>query len=89
MICAIAVMWTRNPAFYILGVVLLFISMSFDVVDGWFAVRYHPHPILAQLADRIMDKLVYSIIFPLIAVGVMALSTVCGNYLPFALRRVR
>jgi CDP-diacylglycerol---serine O-phosphatidyltransferase len=71
MLCAIAVMWTRNPAFYTLGVVLLFISMSFDVVDGWFAARFHPYPTLARLADRIMDKVVYSIIFPLIAVGVM------------------
>lgn len=71
MLCAIAVMWTRNPVFYILGVVFLFISMSFDIVDGWFAARFHPYPTLAQLADRIMDKVVYSITFPLIAVGVM------------------
>jgi CDP-diacylglycerol--serine O-phosphatidyltransferase len=71
MLCAIAVMWTRNPEIYTLGVVLLFISMSFDVFDGWFAARFHPYPTLAQLADRIMDKVVYSIIFPLIAVGVM------------------
>jgi phosphatidylserine synthase len=71
MLCAVAVMWTRNPAFYTLGVLLLFISMSFDVVDGWFAARFHPYPTLARLADRIMDKVVYSIIFPLIAVGVM------------------
>lgn len=71
MLCAIAVMWTRNPEIYTLGVVLLFISMSFDVIDGWFAARFHPYPTLAQLADRIMDKVVYSIIFPLIAVGVM------------------
>jgi len=71
MLCAIVVMWTRNPVFYILGVVFLFIPMSFDIVDGWFAARFHPYPTLAQLADRIMDKVVYSIIFPLIAVGVM------------------
>ena len=71
LLCAIAVMWTRSPAVYTLGVVLLFISMSFDLVDGWFAARYHPHPVMAQLADRIMDKVVYSIIFPLVAVGTM------------------
>jgi CDP-diacylglycerol--serine O-phosphatidyltransferase len=71
LLCAIAVMWTRNTAFYTLGVLMLFISMSFDVVDGWFAARFYPHPALARLADRIMDKVVYSIIFPLIAVGVM------------------
>lgn len=71
LLCAIAVMWSRNPVIYTIGVVLLFISMSFDMVDGWFAARYHPYPTLAQLADRIMDKVVYSIIFPLIAVGAM------------------
>jgi phosphatidylserine synthase len=71
MICAIAVMWTQNPIVYTLGVLFLFISMSFDLVDGWFAARFQPHPAMAQLADRIMDKIVYSIIFPLVAVGVM------------------
>ena len=71
LLCAIAVMWTRSPTFYASGVVLLVISMSFDVVDGWFAARFHPYPTLAQLADRITDKVVYSIIFPLIAVGAM------------------
>lgn len=71
MLCAIAVMWTRNPALYTLGVVLLFTAMSFDLVDGWFAARFQPNPTLANLADRIMDKIVYSIIFPLIAVGMM------------------
>jgi CDP-diacylglycerol---serine O-phosphatidyltransferase len=71
MICAIAVMWTRSATLYTLGVLLLFISMCFDLVDGWFAARFQPHPAMAQLADRIMDKIVYSIIFPLVAVGVM------------------
>lgn len=71
MLCAIAVMWTQNPVIYTIGVILLFISMSFDLVDGWFAARFHPdpHPQMAELADRIMDKIVYSIIFPLVAVG--------------------
>ncbi len=71
MICAIAVMWTRNPLFYTLGVTLLFVSMTFDLIDGWFAARFSPHEALAQLAERIMDKVVYSIIFPLVAVGIM------------------
>ena len=71
LICAIAVMWTRSPILYTLGVVFLFISMTFDLVDGWFAARFHPHPVMAKLADRIMDKVVYSIIFPLVAVGTM------------------
>ncbi len=71
MLCAIAVMWNRSPVLYTFGVTLLFISMTFDLVDGWFAARFQPHPTLAHLADRIMDKIVYSIIFPLVAVGMM------------------
>jgi phosphatidylserine synthase len=70
LICAIAVMWLRDPVVYTLGVVLLCVAVVFDLVDGWFAARFHPHPTLAQLADRILDKVVYSIIFPLVAVGV-------------------
>ena len=71
MICALAVMWTRDPAIYVLGVSLLLVSMTFDLIDGWFAARYRPQALLAPLADRIMDKLVYSIIFPVVAVGSM------------------
>jgi phosphatidylserine synthase len=71
MLCAVAVMWSRSPTLYTIGVILLFISMSFDLIDGWFAARFYPHPQMAQLADRILDKLVYSIIFPLVAVGAM------------------
>lgn len=71
MLCAVGVMWNRGPALYTVGVTLLFVSMAFDLADGWFAARFQPHPTLAQLADRIMDKTVYSIIFPLIAVGMM------------------
>lgn len=71
MICAIGVMLNRSPVLYTLGVVMLFVSMCFDLVDGWFAARFRPHSQLSQLADRIMDKVVYSIIFPLVAVGVM------------------
>ena len=71
LLCAIAVMLTRNPVVYTLGVVFLFTAMSFDLVDGWFAARFYPHPNLARLADRLMDKIVYAIIFPLVAVGMM------------------
>ncbi|PID73779.1 MAG: CDP-alcohol phosphatidyltransferase [Desulfobacterales bacterium] len=71
MLCAIGVMWSHSPLLYTLGVSMLFLSMSFDLVDGWFAARFQVHPTLAQLADRIMDKIVYSIIFPLVAVGMM------------------
>ena len=71
MLCALSVMWSRNPIIYTLGVSLLFLSMSLDMVDGWFSARFRPHAPLAPLADRLMDKLVYSIIFPVIAVGMM------------------
>jgi len=71
LLCAVAVMWNQNPLVYMLGVIMLFVSMTFDLVDGWFAARYYPHPQMAQLADRILDKLIYSIIFPLVAVGCM------------------
>jgi CDP-diacylglycerol--serine O-phosphatidyltransferase len=71
MICALAVMWTRNPLIYTLGVTLLCISMSFDLIDGWFAARYQLHSTLSHIADRVMDKIVYSTIFPLVAVGSM------------------
>jgi phosphatidylserine synthase len=71
MLCAVFVMWTRSPWLYTVGVSLLFISMSFDLVDGWFATRYDLHSTMAHLADRVMDKIVYSIIFPLVAVGAM------------------
>jgi CDP-diacylglycerol--serine O-phosphatidyltransferase len=71
MLCAFAVMWTRNPMLYTLGVMLLFISMCFDLIDGWLATRFHLHSTLAHLTDRVMDKIVYSLIFPLVAVGAM------------------
>jgi CDP-diacylglycerol--serine O-phosphatidyltransferase len=41
------------------------------MVDGWFSARFRPNAPLAPLADRLMDKLVYSIIFPVIAAGMM------------------
>jgi CDP-diacylglycerol--serine O-phosphatidyltransferase len=71
LICALAVMWNRDADLYRLGAALLFISMCCDLVDGWFASRYELHSVLSHLADRVMDKIVYSIIFPLVAVGTM------------------
>ena len=71
MICAVTVMWSRNPVVYTVGVSLLVLSMIVDLVDGWFAARFRPNAPLACLADRLMDKLVYSIIFPVIAAGMM------------------
>ena len=80
LLCAITVMWSRSPAFYVLGVVLLFVAMCFDLVDGWFSARFDPNAPLAQLADRLMDRVVYSIIFPLVAVGGMWRLTFVSPY---------
>ncbi|MBF0467405.1 MAG: CDP-alcohol phosphatidyltransferase family protein [Desulfamplus sp.] len=71
MICAMAVMFTRNYSIYLAGTFLLFTSMIFDLVDGWFSERFSRNPTLAELADLIMDRVVYSIVFPLVAVGMM------------------
>jgi len=71
MICAIMVLLNRQPGFYVAGVVCLLVAMVFDLVDGWFAARFRPQAKLAHLADRIMDKAVYSMVFPLVAVGMM------------------
>ena len=71
MVCALLVMWSRSGTAYLLGVCFLLVSMAFDVIDGWFDARYRPQAHLAHLADRIMDKLVFTIIFPVIAVGTM------------------
>ncbi len=79
MICALAVMWGRSPLVYTVGVSLLVISMFFDLVDGWFAARFRPDAPLAHLADRLMDKLVYSIIFPVITAGMMWRLLVSGS----------
>lgn len=86
MLCAIGVMLNRNPTLYTLGVVLLFAAMCFDLVDGWFSARFRPASTLSHLADRIMDKIVYSIIFPLVAVGVMwRLLHISPKYTPIEL----
>ncbi|MGM0451870.1 MAG: CDP-alcohol phosphatidyltransferase family protein [Thermodesulfobacteriota bacterium] len=71
MICAMAVMLNRDPLLYLAGILLFFVSTVFDLVDGWFAVRFIPNTTLAQLADRMMNRVVYSIVFPLLAVGMM------------------
>ncbi len=71
MICAIVVMWSRSPAFYLIGILLLIVSMCFDFAGGWVTAHFPPNMTLAKLADRTMDKVVYSIIFPLVSAGMM------------------
>ncbi len=67
--CAVWVMFTHDPPAYILGMSLLALALIFDWLDGWFAVRYIPNSKLGPLADRMMDRLVLSIIFPVLAAG--------------------
>lgn len=71
MLCAIAVMLNRSPMLYLAGTMLFFTSMVFDLVDGWFSARFSPEIAFAELADRVMDRVVYSIVFPLVAAGSM------------------
>ena len=71
MMFAVGVMWTHNPGLYISGVVCFLVSMCFDLVDRWFSTRFGQDFKLTDLADRLMDKLVYAIIFPLLTAGAM------------------
>jgi len=71
MISAISVMLDRNPFVYYIGVIFLLAAMILDLIDGWFAARFRPQAKLSHLADRIMDKVVYSMVFPMVAVGMM------------------
>tara|TARA_B100000945_G_scaffold290934_1_gene265044 strand:- start:1044 stop:2540 length:1497 start_codon:yes stop_codon:yes gene_type:complete len=71
MMCAIGVMLDQNPLVYFCGVIFLLVAMILDLIDGWFAARFRPQARLSHLADRIMDKVVYSIVFPMVAVGMM------------------
>ena len=53
MLCAMAVMWTRNPVPSGLGVIFLLTSMSFDLVDGWFAfLLYVFSPMITWRVDQ-------------------------------------
>lgn len=70
-LCALWVMFTQYPLAYMLGLILLFLAMVFDWVDGWFAVRYIPHSRLGPLVDRVMDRVVLSIIFPVLGAGML------------------
>jgi len=71
MVWAIAVFITRNPIYYIMGVGCLFTAMIIDLVDEWFASRFDTNYKLTHLAERIMNKIVFSIIFPVVSVGMM------------------
>lgn len=67
--CALWVMFTHHPPAYMLGLSFLLLALTFDWIDGWFAVRYIPHSRLGPLVDRMMDRIVLSIIFPVLCAG--------------------
>ncbi|MBI3993559.1 MAG: CDP-alcohol phosphatidyltransferase family protein [Candidatus Lambdaproteobacteria bacterium] len=68
---ALWVMFTQFPLAYLLGLIVLALAMVFDWIDGWFAVRYIPHSRLGPLVDRVMDRVVLSIIFPVLGAGML------------------
>lgn len=71
LIYACLVMFEKQPVFYLTGLLFLILATLFDVADGWLAARYQPDFKLAHLTDRIMDKIVHSILFPLVTMGML------------------
>ena len=67
--CALWVMATNFPPAYMLGATFLLLATTFDWIDGWFAERYLPDSRLGALVDRMMDRMVLSIIFPVLGAG--------------------
>ncbi|MDH4247490.1 MAG: CDP-alcohol phosphatidyltransferase family protein [Deltaproteobacteria bacterium] len=70
-VCSLWLMFSHRPLAYILGLSLLLLAMTFDWIDGWFAERYAPHSRLGPLVDRMMDRMVLSIIFPVLGAGML------------------
>lgn len=68
-LCALWAMFTGYPLAYLTGVFLLVLATVFDWIDGWFAERYIPNSRLGPLVDRMMDRLVITIIFPVLTAG--------------------
>lgn len=66
---AVWVMFSQHPLAYLLGLILLSLAMVFDWIDGWFAVRFLSHSRLGPWVDRVMDRMVLSIIFPVLVAG--------------------
>ena len=67
--CALWLMATNFPPAYMLGATFLLLATTFDWIDGWFAERYLPDSRLGALVDRMMDRMVLSIIFPVLGAG--------------------
>ena len=67
--CALWLMATDFPPAYMLGATFLLMATIFDWIDGWFAERFLPDSRLGGLVDRMMDRMVLSIIFPVLGAG--------------------
>ena len=71
--CAVMVMTNTDasPAYGLWGQVLLILTALTDYFDGMLARRLNALSRIGPVADQMMDKMVYCIIFPTLAVGIM------------------
>ena len=71
--CAVIVMKDNNSdaLWGVLGVVLLILTSLTDYFDGLVARKLDVISRIGPLADQMMDKMVYCIIFPTLSVGLM------------------
>jgi CDP-diacylglycerol--glycerol-3-phosphate 3-phosphatidyltransferase len=60
-----------SAAWGFFGQILLIITSLTDYLDGFVARKFNIVSRIGPLADQVMDKIVYCIIFPTLAVGVM------------------
>jgi CDP-diacylglycerol---serine O-phosphatidyltransferase len=71
--CALMVMRTHGSTAHwgFLGEILLILTALTDYIDGLVARKLNAVSKIGPLADQMMDKMVYCIIFPTLAVGLM------------------
>ncbi|MDH5751617.1 MAG: CDP-alcohol phosphatidyltransferase family protein [Deltaproteobacteria bacterium] len=69
--CALWLMYSKHPVAYILGLSFLMLSMAFDWLDGWLSRKEVPRSRLGPLVDRMMDRLVLTIMFPVLGAGML------------------
>ncbi len=61
---------SQQPAPFLLSWFFLLGAMVVDWAHGWLAPRFIPASRMSPVMDRMMDRLTFSIIFPVLAVGV-------------------
>jgi CDP-diacylglycerol--serine O-phosphatidyltransferase len=71
--CAVVMMISPNSgaSWGFVGEILLIITALTDYLDGLVARKLNAVSKIGPLADQVMDKMVYCIIFPTLAVGIM------------------